>query len=167
MVVISISRWVPFPPRYYYILSNYKVDITHNNTKNNNNSRCYNVCTQFAYHLDNIYIIQSYGYMITWLGRWTLMDSVPRGRIQHMLTHRRQHPLHSFDIPFFNYDDIFSFLFFYFFFEVFFVIFILCLPPPTCAVVGPDNIICYSARLDCYCYIQHRVVSGGFLSRAT
>lgn len=76
--------------------------------------------TLFAYRVDNI-IIQSYGSMITWLRRRTLMDLVPRGRIQHMLTRPRQHPLHSFDIPFFNYD-IFSVFFsrcFFFFFLLF------------------------------------------------
>lgn len=74
--------------------------------------------TLFAYRVDKI-IIQSYGSMITWLWRRTLMDLVPRGRIQHMLTRPRQHPLHSFDIPFFNYD-IFSVFFFSVFFFCYF-----------------------------------------------
>lgn len=130
-------------------------------------------CAQFAYHhLDNIIIVHIvacvYNISSTFIhdhlarARGTLMDLLPRGRIQHMLTHRRQHPLyvHSFDIPSFNYD-IFSFLFTFFFFLSFYVYHHLSL-----AHVGPDNIICYSARLGCtyiyiciYTYVAHTVSS--------
>lgn len=97
-------------------------------------------------------MVPSYGYMITWPGRRTLMDRVPRGRIQHVLTHRGQHPLaRSFDgVPVFNYDGIFSFLIII---MIFFSLFPRCyfhFMFTTSGPRGPDNIICYSARPGCY-----------------
>lgn len=70
------------------------------------------------------------------------MDLVPRGRIQHMLTRPRQHPLHSFDIPFFNYD-IFS----VFFSAFFFVIFIFMFTTSLAHWSGQYNLLFSSSRL--------------------
>lgn len=62
--------------------------------------------------------------------------------------------IHYFDVPSFNYD-IFSFLFFSSIFLLlfsFYVYHLACTQTHThtaCTYIGPDNIICYSARLGC------------------
>jgi hypothetical protein len=136
--------------------------------------------TTFAYHLDDdcnsaqLYVgaYNVFGrvyHTITWPGRGTLMDLFPRGRIQHMLTQpKTTSAVHTTLLTFPPSIMIFSrffLLYFYFFFRCccyFHFMFTTSL-----ARIGPDNIICYSARLGRMWCAHRVVVSGGFLSRAT